>query len=73
MRPTFSTQVVPATAQTPEYCDVKGYVTPQIQFEVQLPTQIGIVATFRLAAVDSGSLRAHLNLLLHSIKTLRWL
>lgn len=35
----FSTQVVPATAQTPEYCDVKGYVTPQIQFEVQLPTQ----------------------------------
>nr|WP_315787541.1 tannase/feruloyl esterase family alpha/beta hydrolase [Fischerella sp. JS2] len=35
----LSTQVVPATAQTPEYCDVKGYVTPQIQFEVQLPTQ----------------------------------
>ncbi|MBP5976719.1 tannase/feruloyl esterase family alpha/beta hydrolase [Brasilonema sp. CT11] len=34
-----SAQVVPATAQTPEYCDVKGYVTPQIQFEVQLPTQ----------------------------------
>lgn len=35
----FSAQVVPAAAQTPEYCDVKGYVTPQIQFEVQLPTQ----------------------------------
>ena len=35
----LSTQVVPATAQTPEYCDVKGYVSPQIQFEVQLPTQ----------------------------------
>jgi feruloyl esterase len=35
----LSTQVVPATAQTPEYCDVRGYVTPQIQFEVQLPTQ----------------------------------
>lgn len=35
----FSAQVVPATAQTPEYCDVKGYVTPQVQFEVQLPTQ----------------------------------
>ncbi|MDF5726228.1 MAG: tannase/feruloyl esterase family alpha/beta hydrolase [Rhizonema sp. PD37] len=35
----LSTQVVSATAQTPEYCDVKGYVTPQVQFEVQLPTQ----------------------------------
>lgn len=35
----FSAQVVPAAAQTPEYCDVKGYVTPQIQFEMQLPTQ----------------------------------
>ncbi len=35
----FSAQVVPATAQTPEYCNAKGYVTPQIQFEVQLPTQ----------------------------------
>lgn len=35
----FSAQVVPATAQTPQYCNVKGYVTPQIQFEVQLPTQ----------------------------------
>jgi hypothetical protein len=35
----FSAQVVPAAAQTPEYCDVKGYVTPQIQFEVRLPTR----------------------------------
>lgn len=35
----FSAQVVPATGQTPEYCDVKGYVTPQIQFAMQLPTQ----------------------------------
>ncbi|BAZ14111.1 Mono(2-hydroxyethyl) terephthalate hydrolase [Calothrix sp. NIES-4071] len=35
----FSATVVPATAQTPEYCDVKGYVTPQVQFELQLPTQ----------------------------------
>lgn len=35
----LSTTIVPATAQTPEYCDVKGYVTPQIQFEVQLPTK----------------------------------
>lgn len=35
----FSAQVIPATAQTPEYCEVKGYVTPQIQFEVRLPTQ----------------------------------
>ena len=35
----FSAQVVPATAGTTEYCEVKGYVTPQIQFEVRLPTQ----------------------------------
>ncbi len=35
----FSAQVVPAAAPTPEYCEVKGYVTPQIQFEVRLPTQ----------------------------------
>jgi feruloyl esterase len=35
----LSAQVVPSTAQTPAYCDVKGYVTPQIQFEVRLPTQ----------------------------------
>ena len=35
----FSAQVVPATAQTPQYCEVKGYITPQIQFEVRLPTQ----------------------------------
>ncbi|WP_191756251.1 tannase/feruloyl esterase family alpha/beta hydrolase [Komarekiella delphini-convector] len=35
----LSAQVIPATAQTPEYCEVKGYVTPQIQFEVRLPTQ----------------------------------
>jgi hypothetical protein len=35
----FSAQVVPAKAQTPEYCEVKGYVTPQVQFEVRLPTQ----------------------------------
>jgi len=34
----LSAQVVPATA-IPEYCEVKGYVTPQIQFEVRLPTQ----------------------------------
>lgn len=35
----LSTTVVAATAQTPEYCDIKGYVTPQIQFELQLPTK----------------------------------
>jgi len=33
-----STAVVPAAAGTPEYCDVKGYVLPQIQFELRLPT-----------------------------------
>lgn len=35
----FSAQIVPAAAGTPEYCDVKGYVTPQVQFELRLPTQ----------------------------------
>jgi hypothetical protein len=35
----LSAQIIPATAQTPEYCGVNGYVTPQIQFEVRLPTQ----------------------------------
>ena len=29
---------VPAAAGAPEYCDVKGYVLPQIQFELRLPT-----------------------------------
>jgi len=35
----LSAQVVPATDQTPEYCGVNGYVTPQVQFEVRLSTQ----------------------------------
>ncbi|MBW4511636.1 MAG: tannase/feruloyl esterase family alpha/beta hydrolase [Scytonematopsis contorta HA4267-MV1] len=35
----FSTQVVASSSQNPEYCDVKGYVTPQVQFEVRLPTK----------------------------------
>jgi feruloyl esterase len=35
----LSAQIVSSTAQTPEYCEVKGYVTPQVQFEVRLPTQ----------------------------------
>ncbi len=34
----FATQLVKATGNTPEYCQVKGYITPQIQFELQLPT-----------------------------------
>jgi feruloyl esterase len=34
----LSAVVVPAAAATPEYCDVKGYVMPQIQFELRLPT-----------------------------------
>ncbi len=33
-----SATVVPASGTTPEYCDVKGYVASQIQFEVRLPT-----------------------------------
>ncbi|KJH70987.1 hypothetical protein UH38_15085 [Aliterella atlantica CENA595] len=35
----FSAQIVAAMAGTPQYCEVKGYVTPQIQFEIRLPTQ----------------------------------
>jgi hypothetical protein len=30
--------VVPASGGTPEYCRVTGYVAPQIQFELRLPT-----------------------------------
>ncbi len=35
----LSAQIISSTAQTPAYCDVNGYVTPQVQFEVRLPTQ----------------------------------
>jgi len=34
----LSAAVVAAANGTPEYCDVKGYVMPQIQFELRLPT-----------------------------------
>jgi len=34
-----SAAVVAATATTPEFCDVKGYVAPQVQFELKLPTK----------------------------------
>jgi feruloyl esterase len=34
----LSAAVVPAAPGAPEYCDVKGYVLPQIQFEIRLPT-----------------------------------
>ncbi|GAA5191347.1 tannase/feruloyl esterase family alpha/beta hydrolase [Rugosimonospora acidiphila] len=30
--------VVPKAGKDPQYCDVHGYVTPQVQFEVGLPT-----------------------------------
>jgi hypothetical protein len=33
-----ATTVVAATKTAPEYCDVQGYVSPQVQFEVGLPT-----------------------------------
>jgi hypothetical protein len=33
-----SAKRVAAAGATPEYCDVKGYVQPQIQFELRLPT-----------------------------------
>ncbi|MEJ0065209.1 MAG: tannase/feruloyl esterase family alpha/beta hydrolase [Caulobacteraceae bacterium] len=34
----LSAVITPAAAGAPEYCDVKGYVLPQIQFELRLPT-----------------------------------
>ena len=34
-----TTAVVPASAKDPEYCAVSGYVQPQIQFELRLPTK----------------------------------
>src|SRR5207253_2738597 len=33
-----SATVVAATSQTPAYCDVQGYIAPQIHFELKLPT-----------------------------------
>jgi Tannase and feruloyl esterase len=33
-----SASVVPGTATAPEFCDVRGYVAPQVQFELKLPT-----------------------------------
>ncbi len=34
-----SATVVAATSTTPEYCDIKGYISPQTQFELKLPTK----------------------------------
>jgi feruloyl esterase len=34
----ISSFVVPAAATTPEYCDVKGYISPQVHFQLKLPT-----------------------------------
>ncbi|HKD77117.1 MAG TPA: tannase/feruloyl esterase family alpha/beta hydrolase, partial [Ktedonobacterales bacterium] len=34
-----SASVVAATSTTPEFCDVKGYISPQTQFELKLPTK----------------------------------
>ena len=34
----LSATVVAATSTTPEYCDVKGYISPQTQFDLELPT-----------------------------------
>ena len=33
-----SAKVVPATGEQPEYCLVKGYVQPTVEFELKLPT-----------------------------------
>jgi hypothetical protein len=32
-------KLVPAANGTPEYCDISGYVQPQIQFQLRLPTK----------------------------------
>lgn len=36
----LSASVIEATGKLPEYCRVTGYIQPQIQFEVRLPTRI---------------------------------
>jgi pimeloyl-ACP methyl ester carboxylesterase len=33
-----SASLVPATAQTPEYCRIRGQILPEIQFDVNLPS-----------------------------------
>ena len=35
----LSATLVPATPSASEYCKVKGYIAPQIQFELRLPTK----------------------------------
>ncbi|UHQ24881.1 tannase/feruloyl esterase family alpha/beta hydrolase [Lysobacter sp. 5GHs7-4] len=35
----LTAEVVAATADAPEYCAAKGYIDPQIQFELRLPTR----------------------------------
>jgi feruloyl esterase len=35
----LSAEVVPAESDRSEYCSVKGYIQPQIQFEIRLPTK----------------------------------
>jgi hypothetical protein len=35
----LSAELAPASGATPEYCDVKGVIAPEIQFEVRLPTR----------------------------------
>jgi hypothetical protein len=35
----LSASEVAATSTAPEYCDVKGYISPQTQFELKLPTK----------------------------------
>lgn len=32
-------KLIPAANGTPEYCDISGYVQPQIQFQLRLPTK----------------------------------
>lgn len=32
-------KLVPAANGTPEYCDISGYVQPQVQFQLRLPTK----------------------------------
>lgn len=34
----WSATIVPASGKNPAYCDVKGLISPQIQFELKLPT-----------------------------------
>jgi pimeloyl-ACP methyl ester carboxylesterase len=47
----LSAMLVPATPSTSEHCKVTGYITPQIQFELRLPTKTWIQRYLQIGCV----------------------